>query len=269
MRTMLLALVVVSACSIPDKHALGSDAQLGRDGAQSDAPEPLDAAVGGAFACLGQPLPTTAPSTFTISGQSNSLGISGSQPLANVTLNGYVTGQTTPIFMLMTAATGNFSVAVPSGGVPVDGRIVASTASYLTANIFPSRPFDSDTTVPVTMLTSQTLTLAAQAAGASITPTLAQVAALVVDCNNMPIAGATIEVTNNNTQTATGTVRYISGGIPTQSATMTDASGTAFVFNTTGGQMTIHATAPAGTLRAHSFTAPNDNTQWTEVTIQP
>jgi hypothetical protein len=265
MRALLLA--VLAACSIPDKHAVGGDAQLGQDGTVVDAPKPLDAPLSGPFACLGQPLPTTAPTTFTISGQSTSLSTGGSQPIANVTLNGYVAGQVAPIVTLSTDANGNYSVGVPSGGVPIDGHIVASLPSYLTANIFPSRPFDSDTTVAVEMITSQTMTLAAQVANVTITGNAAQVAVFVVDCNNTPLAGATVQVTTP--QGATGTVRYFSGGLPNQTATTTDASGTALVFNTSGGALTIHATVPQGMLRAHAFTAPNGNADWTEVIIQP
>jgi hypothetical protein len=265
MRALLLA--VLAACSIPDKHALGGDAPLGQDGKSIDAPKQLDAPVSGPFACLGQPLPTTAPSTFTISGQSISISTSGDQPIAGVTLNGYVTGQVAPIVTLSTDASGNYSVGVPSGGVPIDGHIVASLPSYLTANIFPSRPFDSDTTVAVEMITSQTMSLAAQVAGVTISGNEAQIAVFVVDCNNTPLAGATVQVTTP--QGATGTVRYAINGIPSQSATMTDATGLAFVFNTSGGALTIHATVPEGMLRAHTFSAPNGMSDWTEVIIQP
>jgi hypothetical protein len=162
----LVTLVALAACSIPDKHGLGDDAQV-QDGSKTDGTtdgRPVDVA----FACLGQPLPTTAPAMFTISGQSTSLSVSGTQVLAGVTLNGYVAGQPTAIITLTTDASGNYSVAVPSGGVPVDGRIVATMGSYLTANVYPSRPFDSDTIVSVTMITAGTMTLASNTAGVSI-----------------------------------------------------------------------------------------------------
>jgi hypothetical protein len=269
MRALLLAglFASVAACSIPDKHAIGGDAPYVQDGTVVDTPKPLDAPASGPFACLGQPLPTTAPSTFTISGQSTAISTNGDQAIANVTLNGYVTGQVTPIVTLSTDASGNYSVVVPSGGVPIDGHIVATLPSYLTANIFPSRPFDSDTIVPVEMITSQTLSLAAQVAGVTITGNEAQIAVFVVDCNNTPLVGATVQVTTP--QGATGTVRYAINGIPSQTATMTDTTGLAFVFNASGGAMTIHATVSEGTLRAHAFTAPNGMGDWTQVIIQP
>jgi hypothetical protein len=71
--------------------------------------------------------------------------------------------------------------------------------------------------------------------------TIAIISAL--DCNTNPAAGITFQVGN---AAAGQQVVYLSGGLPSQGATATDDSGSALIFNTPPGSISLTAYLPDG-----------------------
>jgi hypothetical protein len=74
----------------------------------------------------------------------------------------------------------------------------------------------------------------------------------VVDCDGNSVAGATI-ATN-----PAGLVRYIAGTAPSTTATVTDSTGQAFIFNVPAEPVVVSANLGASVLRAHTINARAD-----------
>ena len=244
-----LAAVALFACSIPDKHpgAVTDGPVAGTDGSTRDAPAPVDG-HGSAFACLGQPLPTTAPPSVTLTGVVTEISMTGGgEPMSNAKLALYP-AEGEVVTTTTSDAQGNYSMSVPTGGTPFDGYVLANGSGELVTYAFPSRPFDSNTELAITMITQQTLMLAAEVANVPIMNNTAQFAIVIVDCNGTPLSGATL----TSSASAMSSVRYASGGLPSPSATSTDASGEVFVFNVAPGGFTVAGKDANGdTLRSH------------------
>jgi hypothetical protein len=215
--------------------------------------------AGGPFACLGQPLPSTAPPSITISGIVTTA--IGNAPVSGATLQGYVVGTTSPVITLTTDGNGMASASAPTGGKPIDGYFRASISGKEDTWFYPAVPFAGDQTIGVVMLTSSDVATVAQIANTSQDPTQAMMFIKVVDCNGAPLAGATI-----STQPA-GTIRYFSGGTPNSGATATDSSGAAAVFDVPSGTVTLGAVEGAMTLRSHSMNVTGGTVL--ETLIQP
>ncbi len=259
-----LAAVALYACSIPDKHPgtvsdgpVTSDAASGHDGAGP----PVDGAGSGPFACFGQPLPTTAPPTITVSGTVTEITAVASEPLSGAMLEVHPVPSGNAVANGFSDASGSYSMSVQTGGKPFNGFVVANGSGDLPVSVFPSRPFDSNTELAVTMITQQTLMLAGETVGISIVSTDTQFAIVIVDCDGTPLAGATLT-------SASGTVRYGSGGLPSQSALSTDTTGEVFVFNVVPGDFTVSGLAANGDpLRSH--TVVGDGGGFTIALLQP
>ncbi len=258
----VLALIALAACSIPDKHAGSNgpaDGSSGGDGSAMHDDSSIDA--GGPYACRNQPLPTSAPGTITMTGTTASISQSGTQPLANVLVEGLIGGQS--LLQVTSDANGQFSTQVPTGGRPIDGYLRASmgNSNYLVTYQYPSRPYDENGNVSLLLITQQTMSLVGTVAGVNVDSTKAQVVVILVDCNGVPLAGGTVVAPS-------GTVRYLDNGLPSQSATATDMTGAGFVINATPGAYAVQAIAPdGGTMRSHTVTAMSGT--WTQAEIQP
>jgi hypothetical protein len=256
-----LATVVLFACSIPDKHPGTisdgpgpSDAPSGHDGAgpAPDASSP--------FGCFGHPLPTTAPPTVTVSGTVTLITTSGTTPMTGATLQLYP-AEGSAVATAISDAAGHYMMSVATGGTPYGGYVLGNGSGDLQAYVFPSRPFDSDTYLAVNMITQQTLSLAGQVANVPIQNGMAQFAIVIVDCDGTPLSGAKLTA-------ASGTVRYGSGGLPTEGTTSTDATGEVFVFNVAPGGFTVSGTAANGdSLRSHVVGGVGD--ALTQALLQP
>src|SRR5258706_13343396 len=82
----------------------------------------------------------------------------------------------------------------------------------------------------------------------------------VLDGTGNPVDGATISTTP-----ASGKYAYSSGGIPSSSASATDADGFAFIFNVPG-QVTVSASKSGATFKSHPVMAHPDSFTLTVVT---
>jgi hypothetical protein len=211
------------------------------------------------FGCLGQPLPTTAPARVTIAGdvQDPYQGI----PIANASLQGFLSGSTVPLFTTSTDANGNFSQGQGTGGVPTDAYLHITANGLLDDLVYPPVPVASSIHVDTQVFTATELGTLAMLGGVTPDPAKAQMLVVVVDCNDVPLAGATV------TTVPAGTTRYLVNKQPSATAVMTDASGAAFVYNIPPSTTQINATVSGMTLRSHSVSALGGVMTQTE--IQP
>ncbi len=245
-RTHLASLLFVTASLV----ACGGTSASTPDapGGGGDAPGP-DAPPGtGAFACAGQPLPTTAPASIVIAGATASISASGTTPVAAVDVKAYPRAGGAALATATSSDTGDFQLTVATGSAPLDGYVLATQATYLDTYLYPPAPLAADTDqarmlmVPTNLFpTLQAIAEVTQAAGKGV------VGVVVSDCDGNPVAGATITVSS-------GDLRYNnSSGLPTVDALVTAVDGVALVFNVNVGPFTVTATAGGVTYRAHTF----------------
>jgi hypothetical protein len=157
---------------------------------------------------------------------------------------------------------GTFDVSAPSStGKPVDAFIRVSAASRADTEVYPPTPWVAD---------GRNLNIVVLKAGeiglvyASAKPAAVQrkagngtVTIAVQDCDQKPVAGATVSVTANGK--AVGTVAYIDGKDISTSATATGEAGVAIIFNVPPGSIEVAATTDdKQKLRAHTIDARAD-----------
>lgn len=209
--------------------------------------------TGGAFGCSGQPLPTTAPAMVKLAGVTQTAGLMGTKPVASALVEVFQGTNTTPVTSTMSDAQGNYSVMVSTGGVPVDGYARGTAPTYMTTYLYPAGPIAADiTNGTVLLVTPGTFNLLETFASATQMQGNGWIGVVVSDCDGNPLAGATV------TTNPAGTVRYNGGGIPSNTAMMTDADGVAYVFNVPAGDVTVQGTVQGHTLREHGVLARAD-----------
>jgi len=208
-----------------------------------------------ALGCLGAQLPHTAPQTINVGGVVD--GYNG----ATMEIVG---GASVQIFKGMTsagmttsAADGKYSfIGLMTGGTPVDGFIHATATNYIDTYVYPPYPIAMDTNnATVLMLSPGTMSLLAMFSlpmGDSQMAGNAFIGAIVLDCNNEPIVGATV------TTNPPGEVHYNLGGFPSKTATSTGDDGLAYIFNVPPGSVVVDADIGGQSLREHSIDARKD-----------
>lgn len=211
------------------------------------------------FECLGQPLPTTAPSAITISGQTKG-NVLSQTALAGVEVIVSRTGSDT-LAADTSSTPGLFSMTILTGGTPIDGHLQLKKSGYLATYAYPSRPLAVSDSQGVLMITSSEFSLLAAAAG--ITPQAGKgfIGVLVKDCTGAAITGATVSTT------PAATVLYNVAGVPSSSAMSTADDGVAYIANVAAGNVTVMASVSGHTLRQHVVNARADAITLTQ--IQP
>lgn len=200
------------------------------------------------FQCSGQPLPTTAPALVNVSGSVSDI-ISGAA-IAGASVKAFRVGDTTTLASTTTTTPGAYSVAITSGGTPVNGYLhVSDGGTHLDAYAYPAVPLAADLTENVKMVTSAEFAVFAAAAG--ITPVAGDgfIAVVVTDCQGATVGGAIVS------STPAATVRYNVAGTPSSTAGVTAADGIAYIANVAPGDVTIKATAGGVTMRQHVVAA--------------
>jgi hypothetical protein len=212
------------------------------------------------FECLGQPLPTTAPATISVSGRITQNFLSPTA-LRGAYIFAFRTGATDTLAADTSDTPGAYSVSITTGGTPVNGYIRVTDSTHLTTYAYPAVPLATSATQNVFMATATEFSFLALAA--DITPVAGDgfIGVIVRNCAGDPIAGASV------TSSPGGEVRYNAGGAPSSSATSTSADGVAYIANVAAGNVTVRATASSHTLRQHVVNARADAITVTE--IQP
>jgi hypothetical protein len=174
-------------------------------------------------------------------------------PVDAVTLQAFAGGSATPIATTTSNATGAFTFDLSTGGTPVDGFIQGSKAGFIDTFYYAPAPVAASTS-RATILMSTPAAFSTIAAIAQVVPdpTMGTVVIGVVNCQSAPVEGAAVTVV------PAGTTRYLRNNLPNVSATSTDATGLALVFNVPAGATTVGASFGGLTLRSHAVTVrPN------------
>lgn len=230
--------------------------------------------------CLTTPIPTTtAAATVTMSGTSQTVGITGASPTngavvtARLPDNMPATG-VTPSNPVTTPANGNFSLTIPTMGNAVDGHLLITATGLRNTLVYPPNPLVADQDmIPVLMFSQTTFGLLEQVGDAEEGTGNGTLALAIVDCAQDPIEGAIVTVKQGGT--AVGEVRYarpfMGFPAPDPTAMSTDNTGTVFVFGVpggiggAGGDSVIEVTVSGTALRPSTVTAFPQSTTITVV----
>ena len=183
---------------------------------------------------------------LTVSGTAVEQGQSGQTPLSGVALAAYQTGLDTPIATATSDAQGNYTFGVDAA--MLDGYIKATKSGYTDTYIYPSAPWNKDSTVSASLLSSGTFGLLVTFAGGDSAKGV--IIAIITDANGAPVTGAKVTSTP-----ASGVYKYSDGtGAPT-STSGTPADGTAFFLSVPLGQVAITASKSGATFKTHMVAA--------------
>ncbi len=223
MRRWVTVLVALSGCTYPEKQFAGP------------------------FTCLGAAAPTSAQPLVMIEGQA--INPSDLMPLSGVSLTLQDRNMNTVAGPLTTMNTGAFQFSLNTNGTPVDGVYVHATAAdRYTTYYAPARLVTENLQFGFALLsTMQANNLALGALGGPFTANTGAVLLTVNDCNDEPLANATV------TSVPPGAVRYFDGIMPSMTATKTDAGGVAMVANLQPGPVTLTVTIGDRTLPSRTF----------------
>jgi hypothetical protein len=147
-----------------------------------------------------------------------------------------------------TNTAGAYSLSIPNASAtPVDGYLKFSGSGVVPTFLYPPEPFSANASaLDSATVTTGTLALLYTFAGTSMNSADGTSLVLVTDCAGAPITGATVAF-----GPAAGRVVYLSGGLPSSSATETDSTGVALGLNVPPGNNTITATFQGTSLKSH------------------
>jgi hypothetical protein len=244
-----VALASFAACGGGDSKP---DALIIVPDAPPDA-KPIDAppdALQYDFSCAGGTLPTTAPATITAAGAALSISQNGADPVPMAAIQIFKRGTTAAVVNTTSDAAGAWmSGNITTGGVPFDGFIHSSKATFRSTYVFPPQALAASVpTVPVLMTTSMLFNLISGAVANPPQNDTANGALLiaVTDCANTPVVDATVVVKQGG-----NTV----GQVFDLTAVSPMAAGTYFVFNVPDGPTQVSATRMGMTFLEHTVIA--------------
>lgn len=190
------------------------------------------------------PIGTTAPDPITISGVAFRATTGIHQASVVVEAMSTVTG--TPLAMMTTNLTGNFSLDVPTGGVPIAPYFSLTKSGFLTSISVPDQPLDGNMGSIAGFMGMQIDVDGLYSAGNVAQDTAAGTLFVTVeDCAGNAIQGVTIALT------PAAPIVYSSGILPSGSATSTGTSGYAWALNVPVGTVQLTASAPGRTFVPH------------------
>jgi hypothetical protein len=263
----LLAALALPACGGGDSDDDGDDAVIDAPvGPTADSPvgtidgppvvidaDPLAPDADPRFACLGQPIPTTAPTTLTVAGDMQVLGISGGTPVNGATVEAFLVGGSAPIGSSTTAGQGAYEITITNnGGTPIDAFLRAPSMNNKTVYLFPpTLVYEDLPNAPIRTVSNGLFGTLVALAGGTQAAGNGVVALVVTDCLGAPLAGATA----SSPQTDQAVKYNGANGLPSSTATATAADGIAYIFNVPPGQVTVDAAYMGMDFREHSFLA--------------
>lgn len=192
------------------------------------------------------------PAIINITGTVAGRSATTSMPVEGATLGAYRNGaDATPVATTTSGANGNYTLAIVTNGLGLDGYVKGTSAGYMDTYVYPPEIVTADLgSASVNMVTPSTFDLLASTlCGANQQSTNGTIAVIVVDEAQDFVAGATVA-------SAPGASKYCynSGGTPNRNVTSTDVDGIAYMFDVTG-QVTVSAMKPGATFSSHRVTA--------------
>lgn len=197
--------------------------------------------------------PPSAPATITISGTATKRSGLDESAAEGAMIAAYKNSDpNTAIAMTTADAAGMYTLTVETGGVAVDGYIKATVPDFLDLYLYPPKPLTADFAgASLNIINQQTVEAMHTFCQHPQDPAKTQIAVIVADSANAPIAGATVA---SNPAAA----KYCfngSNGLPAGAAAMTAADGVAYMLDVTPGDVTVSATAGGTTFGAHKVNA--------------
>jgi len=242
------------------------------DGAADDAPDAdpgmPDAPVAppGAYDCIGEAYPTTAPATITVGGHTNEINTEGQVALADVAVTANLESDDSELASTTSGSDGTYSVSTSTGGTPVAGYLHGTTSNYKETYVYPPSPLALDQpNIPVLLISNLVYAFLPPLASASQDANHGFLGVLVSDCLGNPVAGATV------TTDGGGTVRYVVGtSVGNAAVTTTDESGIAIIFNVNPGDaVSVDASVPGHEFAEHTVKVRADVVTTTVVAPGP
>ncbi|MBL4636406.1 MAG: hypothetical protein JKY56_21270, partial [Kofleriaceae bacterium] len=159
----------------------------------------------------------------------------GSSAASGVTLEIYPAGAQKPLLTTVSDPNGNYAMDIPTGGVSWVGEIRTISKEYIPSHIYPSGLSKSLLDLNIPVLTPDARELAGTLADVTIEETDAIVMAIIIDCNEDEIVGATI-----STDLASGDQFYLTPNAPflDGDAVTTSDSGSAIILKATANAQT-------------------------------
>jgi hypothetical protein len=199
------------------------------------------------FACAGMTAPATAPADITLAGTTETFNGMALSNLAGVSIQAFKNGNLTALDTQTSDANGAFTTAgLPTGGVPLDGYIKASLATYRTTYVYPPNVVSANLAAIPVPLISQALIDQYNAVLNQNDTNNGLLFLTVADCSLMPIMGATLTVKQGTA--SVGQILDV-GTLASQFA------GLYIVSNVPDGDTTIGASYNAMTFPTHVVTA--------------
>jgi hypothetical protein len=196
----------------------------------------------------------SAPAMITVSGVAAEKSATGTTPKAGVMVAAYKNSDpNTAVVTATTDASGNYSLAIPTGGVAVDGYVKATLSGLIDTYLYPPRALTEDFAgASIYMISTGTRdALSGALCGSAQMDSNGAVAVLVQDAAAMPIAGATI-----SSQPAAMKYCYNGGsGLPDKNATGTAADGIGYMLNVAAGDVTVSASKSGTEFFSHKVNA--------------
>lgn len=235
----------------------GGGMMTGDDTGGDDAP-PVDAPESTIDA------PTSAPQMVMLKGKTTERGLSGESNVAQVKLEVFkVTDESAAIATTMSDAQGNYTLMVPTGGMPVDGYVKATKTGYMDVYLYPPNVWAADDMDGgINMMTQSNLDLLSNFASGNQMANKGIVGLAVFDGNGMGVAGAKF-----TSAPMAGATKYLGGsGLPDANATMTSSEGVGFLFNTD--EMVVVGASKTG-MAFHSHTVKARPGTFTTTSVAP
>jgi len=193
------------------------------------------------------------PAMITLSGTASEKGLN-TQMLSGVTIGAYRNSDpNTAVATTMSDASGNYTFAITTNGMPLDGYLKANLAGYIDTYLYPPKPLVADfSAASIYMITTETRdALSGALCGSAQMDANGAVAVLVEDATSTPVAGASI-----SSQPAAAKYCYNgSNGFPDKMATATVADGIGYMLNLPPGEVTVAASKSGSTFFSHKVNA--------------
>lgn len=197
--------------------------------------------------------PPSAPATITISGTATKRSGLTESPAEGAMIAAYKNSDpNTAIAMTTADAAGMYTLTVETGGVAVDGYIKAKLADFLDLYLYPPKPLTADFAgASLNIIDQQTVDAMYAFCQHTQDPAMTQIAVIVADGANAPIAGATV----SSTPAAPKYCFNGSNGLPSGAETMTNSDGVAYMLNVAPGEVTVSGSSAGSTFGSHKVNA--------------
>ncbi len=258
----LLVVVVAALAACSSSNNTTADGPPGsHDGPPTgpDAFVPQDSPPG-PFGCLNHPVSMFAPDPIVIAGVADTVSGTSIVTASGVTVvaeddNGTALGSA------VTDGSGTYSISVSTGGKSEDIHMQGTHSGDRDTTLFPATAFyESSSNADIVIISQDDFNLIAEFSGVTQDASNGAVGVVVLDCDGNTLSGAVVSIPG-------GDVVYVMNDQPDTSATSTDTTGVALVFNVPPGSATLSATVGGMTLRSHTIQAAAGVT--TTATIRP